>query len=147
MSEETILTIVSTFAGIVVGFALSQGSELWKGKRRKKDLKKALLTELEIIRQNLLDAQKNGDHVPSTRFPFITETFDSLRIDLASTLEPDQLADAQRTYVEIKKLNNGIEQSDRGYFRTFRSADYNYMKVNLKEVCELVEQTIEKLNG
>jgi hypothetical protein len=33
MNEETILTIVSTFAGIAVGFALSQGSELWKDKQ------------------------------------------------------------------------------------------------------------------
>jgi len=138
MSEETILTIVSTFVGIAVGFALSQGSELWKDKRRKENAKKAILTELGIIKQTLLDAQKNNNRVPSTRFPFITETFDSLKIDLASTLEPSQLADVQRTYLEIKKLNSAVA------FRESGSKVFIFMVENLKEVSEFVEQTIKK---
>jgi len=146
MSEQIPWNLMSAIVGIVVGFVLSQVTELWRNKRRKDTIKKALLNELRVIREALSEAQKRSGGVPAERFPFITDTYDSIKVELASILKPNQLAVLQRTYEEIKKLNLPLEKSPRGYIQTVGSTDYIYIGNAIAEVSELVEKIIKELN-
>lgn len=69
-------------------------------------IKKALINELSIIRKTFSDALKRGGIEFPMSNPLITETYDSVRVELASFLKLNSLAKVQRTYEEITKLNS-----------------------------------------
>jgi len=146
MSEQIPWNLISAIVGVVTGFLLSQVTEVWKNKRKKDTIKKALLNELKVVRETISEAQKRGNAVPMEKFPFITETYDSIKVELASILKPNQLAVLQRTYEEIKKLNLPLERSSSGYIQTVGSTDYIYIENALEKVSKLVETTINQLS-
>ena len=83
----------SAFAiiGVIVGFSLSQVAELIKSVRNKRTIKKALINELSVIKDNLSYAANNDYKLPKDRLPIITEIYDTFKRKLASILKPRQL--------------------------------------------------------
>lgn len=119
-------------AGVIVGIALSQLIELAKATRRRGIMKKALRSELETIKKTILSAiSAQPSFIKADEFPLITKTYDSVNLELASVLPPDQIAAIHRAYEEIKKLN--------GRRRTVANfSGYLYDKDDLKAVLEIV---------
>jgi hypothetical protein len=113
MSEQIPLESIFAVMGVVIGWLLSQLTDSIRNERRKTMIKRALTNELSIIRKAFSDALKKDNRVPDVQYPFIIETYDSARIELASFLKPDSLAKVQRTYEEIRKLN--CEPDKRGH--------------------------------
>ena len=133
--------------GVLIGFFLSQVAESIKNYRRKKIIKNAVLHELEIIKETLSDAKKNGNKVSKEKFPFITEIFDSNMVELASFLKPDQTICLVRAYKQIKKLNTPEEKCPTGYFQVVGDEDYHFFSEAIDGALELVEKAIAKLSG
>jgi hypothetical protein len=117
MSEQIPWNGILTVIGVGIGYSLSQLTDLVKNMRRKSSIKKALTNELFIIRKTLDDGRKMGNRISDERFPLIMETYDSVRIELASFLKPDSLAVVQKTYQEIRKINS-VGGSDTGMARS-----------------------------
>lgn len=101
---------IVTLIAVGIGWLLAQSTDFVKTWQKRKTIKKALVNELSIIRKTFSDALERGEHkrwILDEEYPFITEVYDSVKIELASFLKPDPLAKVQRTYKEIKKLNMG----------------------------------------
>jgi len=143
--NEILLSSILVVVGVVIGFMMSQLAEIWKNKRRESVIKKALRTELTVVYMTLVDGGNNANHVKQERFPFITEVYDSVKIELAAMLEPTYLSNLQRTYEEIKKLNLPSKISSRGYIRGAGSTDYIYFGNTLSEVTAYVKERLKGL--
>nr|MDO8089264.1 hypothetical protein [Candidatus Sigynarchaeota archaeon] len=150
MNEQISWNAVSAIIGVIVGFVLYEVAEWWKNKRKKNIIKQALLNELAVIRDTFSESLDKTDNkglcnIPPHKFPFITETYDSIKVELASVLKPSQLAAIQRIYHEIKKLNSPRNETVKGYSRSVGTKDYLYFKDDIQELFELVERIINEL--
>lgn len=133
--------LTSSIIGVIVGFSLSQCTDILRNKRKHDSIKKAVATELEVINETL-SAAKDNSRVPSEKFPFITETYDSTKIELASFLDPNSLAVVQRAYQTIRKLNLPIEESPIGYLQTIDSSDYIYINQVIDQVLQHTQKAL-----
>lgn len=125
-----VVIAVVTLVSVAVGVFLSGLLESRKDKKRIDALKKALHSELETIKKTLASAEPDGA-IKAEEFPLITKIYDSVYVELASVLTPNQLVALHRTYEEIKKLNQ--------HPRTVLNySGYLYDKSDLKEVHNLI---------
>jgi hypothetical protein len=143
MSEQIPWELIIPVVGVGVGWLLSQLTDLIKDWRRKNMIKRALTNELLIIRKAFYDALKTETKnlVLKEQYPFITETYDSLKIELASFLKPDSLAKVQRTYKEISKLNT---EGGRSYQN--KELDYIFQFTDFNKLIELIDDSIVQLD-
>lgn len=142
MSEQILLSGIFTVLGVVIGFLLSQLTDLVKNKGRKSIVKKALSNELSIVRKTLSEALKKKDkRIPDERVPFIVENYDSVRTELASFMKPDSLAVIQRAYEEIKKMN----LEGRGHIVIAGSLDHIYQFTDFNKLITLIDESISQL--
>jgi hypothetical protein len=125
-----VIIAVVTLVSVIAGVFLSGFLESRKDKKRIAVLKKALHSELETIKKTLSSAEPDGA-IKAEDFPLITKIYDSVYVELASVLNPDQLVALHRAYEEIKKLNQ--------HPRTVANySGYLYEKNDLKKVHELI---------
>ncbi len=141
MSEQFpwggILAVIS----VIIGFLLSQLTDLMKNRRRRAVIKRALINELSIIRETLSDAPKEENRIPDERIPLITEAYDSVKIELASFLKPDALAIVQRTYEEIRKMN----LEGHGHIVIAGSSDHLYQFTDFKKLIASIDDSVTRL--
>lgn len=140
----------STFAivGVIVGFFLSQVTDFIRSVRTKEAIKKALITELSVIKDNLSYAVNNNHKLPKDRLPIITDTYDTSKRKLASILKPKQLFITQKTYAQIKQVGSPMEKGNtlfRGYIE-IPSGDHVIYQHDLNDEITLLEQAIAELN-
>jgi len=131
-----------------VGFSLSQLAYFIRVERNKRNIKKALVNELSVIKDSLSFAVSNGYKLPKDRLPIITEVYDTSKGRLASILKPEQLLIIQRAYAQIKQV--GLPMSSgatlfRGYIE-LAGGDHVIYQHDLKEDVAVLQRAIEKLS-
>lgn len=141
LSEQILWGPLLGLIGVVIGFLLSQLTDLIKNRRRKTLIKKALINELSIARKTLSDAPEGENRIPDEQTPFITETYDSVRTELASFLKPYSLSKVQRAYEEIRKLN----LDGRGHIVFPGSLDHLYQFADFKKLVALIDDSMTEL--
>jgi len=143
MSELIIpfLPLIGGLTGVVIGFLLAQLTELSKKRRRNALIKKALINELSIIRKTLSDAPETENRIPDERYPFIIETYNAVKIELASFLKPESLAIVQRTYEEIRKMN----KEGRGHLVFPPSLDHMFQFTDFNKLIALINDSVTQL--
>jgi phosphate/sulfate permease len=143
-----LLGILGTIMGVILGFMLPELSNNKKEQKRQQTIKVAVINELKIINDTLSNAEhvsyvRNGENlqlaIAGEKMPLITETYNAVKIDLASFLKPEALATIQRTYVEIQKLN------ERGRTALNCSA-YTYYCSELEAVIKLINKALKQLH-
>jgi hypothetical protein len=137
----TIIDLILPLIGVVIGFLLGQLNDLIKTIRRKASIKKALINELSIIRKTFSDASEKENRIPDERYPFIIETYNSVKIELASVLEPESLAIVQRTYEEIGKMNS----EGRGHLTFPPNLDHLFQFTDYNKLIALIDDSITRL--
>ena len=138
--SELILPVLPLI-GVVIGFLLAQLTDLTKNRRRKASINKALINELSIIRKTLSDATTKGNNIPDERYPLIIETYNSVKVELASFLRLDSLAIVQRTYEEIRKMNS----EGRGHLVMPPSLDHIFQFTDFNKLVALIDDSITQL--
>jgi|SRR3972149_5635470 len=141
MSEQILWNGILAVIGVGIGFLLSQLTDLMKNSRRKGVIKKALINELSIIRKTLSDGLERENRISNQQFPLITDTYDSVRIELASFIKPDSLAVVQRTYQEIRKMNSEAG----GHIVIAGSLDHIYQFTDFNKVITLIDDSVTRL--
>lgn len=141
MGEQIPWNGILALIGVIIGWLLSQLTDLIRKKRRKSMIKRALINELSIIRKTFSDALKSGNRISNGQYPFITETYDSVRTELASFMKLDSLAKVQRTYEEIKKLN----LEGRGHIIIAGSLDHIFQFTDFNKLITLIDDSIALL--
>jgi hypothetical protein len=142
MSEQIPWESVIAVISVGIGWLLSQLTDSIRNRRRKTMIKRALINELSIIRKPFSGAlKKRENRITDEQYPFITETYDSVRIELASFLKPDSLARVQRTYEEIKKLNS----EGRGHIVIAGSLDHIFQFTDFNRLIALIDDSIAQL--
>jgi hypothetical protein len=135
---------IVTLIAVGIGWLLAQSTDLVKTWQKRKTIKKALVNELSIIRKAFSDALERGEHkrwILDEEYPFITEVYDSIKIELASFLKLDSLAKVQRTYKEIKKLSMGAGD------HTVMGLSLNHLfpMANFNKFIKLIDDAITQL--
>lgn len=107
---------------MITGFALSQGAEFFKAQRHTAKIKKAVSNELSVIKETLSNAQKGKETstISCKDFPFLIIIYNSVKAELASSLEPQKLTYVNRAYQLIDELNTDVVSHDdahKGYFK------------------------------
>ena len=138
--SELILPVLPLI-GVVIGFLLAQLTDLTKNRRRKASINKALINELSIIRKTLSDATTKENRIPDERYPLIIETYNSVKVELASFLRLDSLAIVQRTYEEIRKMN----LEGRGHLVMPPSLDHIFQFTDFNKLVALIDDSITQL--
>lgn len=142
MSEQIPWSSIIALIGVGFGWLLSQLTDSVKKWRRKTMIKVALINELSIIRKTCSDAlEGKKNRLSDEQFPFITETYDSIKIEIASFLKPDSLAKVQRTYEEIKKLNS----EGRGHIVIPPQLDHIFQFTDFNMLITLIDGSITRL--
>ena len=111
-------TLIGAIAGVIVGFMLAQSNDLIKSRNRKRQAKEAVINELSVIKDSLSSAKGKGSTVctvSTNNFPFVYDAYDCLKIELAASLKPKNLATVNKAYVHIKELNINAKDDRRGY--------------------------------
>jgi hypothetical protein len=122
---------------------LSQLTNWSKNRGRKNIIKKALTHELAIIKDTL---EKSKDQtVPAQQTPFITETYDAVKVELASFLEPMALTTVQRTYEMIRRLNQPIASTPEGYTIIDQDSNRHYYYADFSLIITYIYQAIMEL--
>jgi hypothetical protein len=134
--------------GVIVGFSLSQVADFIKSIRTKRTVKKAIINELSVIKDDLSYAVSNNHKLPKDRLPIITEMYDTSKRKLASILKPKQLSIIQKTYAQIKQVGSPMKSGNtlfRGYIE-IPSGDHVIYQHNLNDEITLLEKAIAELN-
>ena len=138
---------VFTLVGVVVGFSLSQVAEVIKSEKTKRTIKKALINELSVIKENLLYAVNHENNLPKDRLPIVTEIYDTSKHKLVSILKPNQLLTIQKTYAQIKQVGMPMKSGKtlfRGYMELLgENVIYQH---DLNDEITLLEKAIAELN-
>lgn len=143
MSEQIPWESIIALIGVGIGWLLSQLTDSTKNKRRRTMIRRALVNELSIIRKAFSGALKKEENlITDEQYPFITETYDSVKMELASFLKPDSLAKVQRTYEEIKKLNS----EGRGHIVIGGSLDHIFQFTDFNKLITLIDNSIAQLD-
>ena len=74
-------------------------------------------------------------------FPFIIETYNSIKIELASFLKPESLAIVQRTYEEIRKMN----MEGRGHLVIPPNLDHIFQFTDFNKLIALIDDSVNQL--
>jgi hypothetical protein len=157
--SDALPSILSTLAGVIVGFLLAQLSQWWKDNRRSLRIKRSLLAELKAVHITVSkaanEAAKTGGHtfaISVYEFPFITATYDAMRPELAGLLGIDTWRKVQEAYRFVPRLNEPVMQPDGGtnnygYIRTIGTDSYIYMSPDLYalKIDALVGEAIQAL--
>jgi hypothetical protein len=134
---------VFTLIGVTVGFGLTELATFWRNKRRRKMIRKALHNELAVVYEGLVKARDKGK-LAFEDFPLVTDSYDSLKIELASMLPPSNLAKVQRAYSQIKTLGKPLgEDTQRGYV-VIPGGGFLYQH-DLSEEIRVIEEAISVL--
>jgi len=147
MSEfpwESIFTII----GVIVGFSLYEVADLIKSLRNNRTIKKVLINELSVIKDNLSYAVNNDNKLPKDRLPIITEIYDTSKHNLASILKPKQLLIVQRAYAQIKQVGSPMNSGTtlfRGYLE-LAGGNHVIYQHDLNEDVSLLKQAIAELS-
>jgi hypothetical protein len=139
-------TSLLAIAGVIVGFSLSQTADLIKSEKSKRTIKKALVSELSSVRDDLSYAVNHEFKMPRDRLPFVTETYDSSKARLATVLKPHQLTIVQKAYLQIKQVGAPLKNGDtlcRGYLE--HSVDEVAYQHDLNNERKLIQQAVELL--
>ena len=108
-------TILTSLIGIVCGYGASKYMEIKRDQRKHKREVKAVKNELVIVR-NLLNTKgephEENFYFFQEDFPLVTDTYDCLRTELASWLEPDSFACLTQAYTRVKGLNSKRSSSN-----------------------------------
>jgi len=143
MSEQIPWGSIIAVIGVGIGWLLSQLTDSTKNRRRRTMIRRALVNELSIIRKAFSGALKKGENrITDEQYPFITETYDSVKMELASFLKLDSLAKVQRTYEEIKKLNS----EGQGHIVIAGSLDHIFQFTDFNKLITLIENSIAQLD-
>ena len=143
MSEQIPWGSIIAVIGVGIGWLLSQLTDSTKNRRRRTMIRRALVNELSIIRKAFFGALKKGEsRITDEQYPFITETYDSVRIELASFLKLDSLAKVQRTYEEIKKLNS----EGRGHITIPPNLYHIFQFTDFNKLITLIDNSIAQLD-
>ena len=106
---------VFTLVGVTLGFALSQVVDASKSRTRKNLIRRALHNELEVAYVSFVKALPRS-RLAFEDYPLITDTYDSVKVELAAMLDPSKLALVERAYHQIKTLNKPMDKdTPRGY--------------------------------
>ena len=135
---------IVTLIAVGIGWLLAQSTNFVKNWQKRNTRKKAVINELSIIRKTFDDAlsmEESKRWIVDEQYPFITETYDSVKIELASFLKPDSLAKVQRTYKEIKKLNMGAG----GHILMSISLNHLFPTANFNKLISLIDDAIAQL--
>jgi len=144
MSAQIPWEAIIPLIGVGIGWLLAQLTDSIKNRKRRTIIKRALINELSIIRKAFSDALKREEGkrwIVDEQYPFITETYDSVKIELASFLKPDSLAKVQRTYEEIKKLNMGAG----GHRIMSISLNHLFPSADFDKLIKLIDESIAQL--
>jgi hypothetical protein len=136
-----------TIIGVIVGFSLSQCAILIKAQRGKKSLKKALIIELTIAKDNISYARQNN-RMPKDRLPLITEVYDSNKSKLASVFNAKQLSSLHTAYARIKQVSSPMKNGNtlsRGYLEIAGGRDVLYQH-DLSEDTALLENILKEVS-
>jgi hypothetical protein len=137
---------VFTLIGVAVGFGLTEVAAFSRNRRRRKIIKKALHSELAVIYDSLVKARDNGSKLAFENFPLVTDSYDSLRIELTSTLPIANLAKVQRAYSQVKTLGKPLgKDTQRGYI-VIPGGGFLYQH-DLSEEIRVLEEAISVLRG
>ena len=137
---------ILALAGVVVGFVLSTANESIKEKRKKNSIKKALyneLTNIFSILQNAKNIDESRVTIPNEKFPFILETYNATKAEIASFLNPQDLWLVQRTYAQVEKLNESIGSCPDGFSKT-RDNSGMLIRIYAKEAIALTNEYVTK---
>jgi hypothetical protein len=155
--SDALPSILSTLAGVIVGFLLAQLSQWWKDKRRSVQIKRSLLAELKAVHSTVSKAADEsvttGTFAVSVyEFPFIKATYDAVRPELAGLLGIETWRKVQEAYRFVPRFNEPVTQPDGetnnyGYIRTVGTDSYIYMSPELYiiKADHLVEEAIQAL--
>ena len=141
MSEQIPWSPILAVLGVVIGWGLSQLTDLVKNRHGKGTIKKALINELSITRKTLSDGKEKGNKIPNAQFPLLTQTYDSVKIELASFLKPDSLAMVQRTYEEIRKMNS----EGGGHIILPPELVHLYQFTNFDKIISMIDDSLARL--
>ena len=139
---------VMAIIGVIVGFLLSQIADLTKSVRTKGTIKKALINELSVIKDNLSYAVNNDNKLPKDRLPIVTDVYDTSKHKLASILKAKQLFVIQKTYAQIKQVGLPMASGAtlfRGYIE-IAGGDHVIYQHDLNNEITLLKQAIAELN-
>jgi hypothetical protein len=145
----SIITVIGTVSGVVIGFAFSQIAEAMKSKHHESKIKQAVVNELTVALNVLEKAKKQGIvySIKQDDFPLVSDAYDCLKIELASSLDPAPLAALNKAYLHIRALNCKREDdSSRGYVLI---SDTNYgvcYTHDLEEDKTLIKAAIKNLS-
>ena len=143
MSEQIPWEAIIAVIGVGIGWLLSQLTDSTKNRRRRTMIRRALVNELSIIRKAFSGALKKEENlITDEQYPFITETYDSVKMELASFLKLDSLAKVQRTYEEIKKLNS----KGQGHIVIAGSLDHIFQFTDFNKLVTLIDNSIAQLD-
>lgn len=137
MTEISYIDALLALIGVIVGFALHEARDIIKNTNRKNTIRKALYNELTNILEILQKGEKSDKHlvISTDKFPFIVETYESVKLELASFLKPKELWHIQRTYTQVNKLNQMQSSANpEGYFpsaKLFYDAESISLTINL----------------
>jgi hypothetical protein len=107
---------VFTIVGVIVGFGLAEIATLLRNRKRQKMIKKALHNELSVVHESLVKAKDKDNKLAFEDFPLVTDSYDSLKAELASILTPSNLATVQKAYHQVKTLGKPLgKDTQRGY--------------------------------
>lgn len=157
MSEAQFIQLVFTVIGSAIGVSIGWGSarlaEKIKNDNRKEGIKAAIKNELKIVNRTLSYAknkrvEKNEKfiHIPRSNFPFVTEIYDCLKIEIFASLKPNELEHLNIAYLRIKELNhNQTNVYSRGYILT-KSEEYPFCYThNIEEDIKLIVEAVKIL--
>ena len=137
---------IFTLVGVGIGAILTFVSVAIKDKRRQNVIRKALYNELTVV-LNILENTDHDDHhmkLPDDKFPFITETYETAKVELASFLKPDDLWIVQKTYARIKNLNEPMSETlTEGYLPMAPIGKRYYQLKTVSSITALVKQARE----
>ena len=143
MSEQIPWGSIIAVIGVGIGWLLSQLTDSTKNRRRRTMIRRALVNELSIIRKAFSGALTKGENrITDEQYPFITGTYDSVKMELASFLKLDSLAKVQRTYEEIKKLNS----KGQGHIVIAGSLDHIFQFTDFNKLITLIDNSIAQLD-
>jgi len=105
--QSIILLVIGAIIGFLSSFISAIGIDLWKEHSHKKELKKRIVEELEIIRKNINDSLEMKSFSSGIYF---MDAFTNLKQELISKLSGKYYRAILHTYEKIESLKAPIEQ-------------------------------------
>ena len=106
------MTASSALIGVILGFALSEGSRLLGGWRRNKTNFKAIKSEVDYCSE--LAEVYLGDRIMAPLYRLPTNAYEASLPQLlsSSVINEDELKAVQKFYMEVESLNRGLDQAE-----------------------------------